>query len=56
LPNQHLRHAGLDRSGRYYRATQDDGALIINIPNQMSPVVIVSIGLTSLSDDRAMAL
>lgn len=51
-----LRHPGLDRNGRYYRATQDDGAPIINVPAQMPPIVIVSIGLTSLNDDRVIAL
>lgn len=50
-----LRHPGLNRSGRYYRATQHDGAPIINVPAQMPPIVIVSIGLTSF-DDRVIAL
>jgi hypothetical protein len=55
VPKKHLRHAGLDRSGRYYRATLDDGAPIINVPAQMSPTMLVSTGLTSLKDDRVMA-
>jgi FMN phosphatase YigB (HAD superfamily) len=56
VPDQHLRHSGLERYGRYYRATQDDGALIIDASTQKSPVVIVSIGLTPLNGERVMAL
>jgi FMN phosphatase YigB (HAD superfamily) len=56
LADQHLDHAGLFHSGRYYRATQDDGALVINLPPQRAPVVIMSIGLTPLSEGRVLAL
>ncbi|MEH2471069.1 FMN phosphatase YigB (HAD superfamily) [Nitrobacteraceae bacterium AZCC 2161] len=54
LQDEHVSHAGLVRSGRYFRATQDDGALVINVPPQTVPVVIVSIGLTPLSGDRVL--
>lgn len=56
LPDQHLDHAGLFHSGRYYRATRDDGALVINLPPQRAAVVIMSIGLTPLSEGRVLAL
>jgi hypothetical protein len=56
LPDQHLDHAGLFHSGRYYRATQDDGALVINLPPQRAPIVIMSIGLTPLNEGRVLAL
>jgi FMN phosphatase YigB (HAD superfamily) len=56
LPDQHLDCAGLFRSGRYYRATQDDGALIIHLPPPAAPVEIISIGLTPLNEERVLAL
>jgi FMN phosphatase YigB (HAD superfamily) len=56
LPDQHLEHAGLFHSGRYYRATQDDGALIIHLPLPTAPVGIISIGLTPLKEERVLAL
>ena len=56
LPGQHVGDAGLVRSGRYFRATRDDGALVINLPAQDSPITILSIGLTTLNGERIMAL
>ncbi|MDB5515960.1 MAG: hypothetical protein JWQ17_2718 [Tardiphaga sp.] len=56
LPDQHLDYAGLFHSGRYYRATRDDGALVINLSPQRAPVVIMSIGLTPLNEGRVLAL
>jgi hypothetical protein len=56
LPDQQLDYAGLYHSGRYYRATQDDGALIIQLPPQTAAVAILSIGLTPLTEQRVLAL
>lgn len=55
LPEHSVSSAGLIRNGRHFRATQDDGALVIALPRQLMPIVIVSIGLTPLNGDRIMA-
>ena len=55
LAPQHVTTAGLVRSGRYFCATEEDGALIIEILRQTAPVAIVSVGLTSLQHHRVMA-
>jgi FMN phosphatase YigB (HAD superfamily) len=56
LPDDRLGHAGLTRSGRHYRATQADGALVINLRAQTAPVVMLSVGLTPLNGDRVLAV
>ncbi len=48
--------AGLDRSGRYYRATDDGGCLLISADQSDDPVTIFSIALTSLSNDRILTM
>ena len=55
LAPEHVTTAGLVRSGRYFCATEQDGALIIEIPPQTAPVAIVSVGLTSLQHQRVIA-
>jgi FMN phosphatase YigB (HAD superfamily) len=52
---EHVTTAGLVRSGRYFCATEEDGALVIEMPSQTAPVAIVSVGLTSLKQQRVMA-
>jgi FMN phosphatase YigB (HAD superfamily) len=56
LPDDQLGHAGLTRSGRHYRATEEDGALVINLHAQAAPVVMISVGLTPLDGDRVLAV
>jgi FMN phosphatase YigB (HAD superfamily) len=56
LPDDQLCHAGLARSGRHYRATQEDGALVITLLDQTAPIVMISVGLTPLSGDRVLAV
>jgi FMN phosphatase YigB (HAD superfamily) len=52
-PESQLRSAGLERSGRHFRATSADGCLIIEINPLDKPVVIFSIGVRPLVIDRA---
>lgn len=56
LPEQAMTMAGLARSGRYYRATDDDGCLLISADQSDDPVTIFSISLTSLSNDRILTM
>lgn len=56
LPEHRLSVAGLVRSGRYFRATQDDGALLIAVPPVDAAVTIISLGLTPVNGERVMAL
>lgn len=51
-PEGKLISAGLERSGRYYRATNDDGCLIVNVDALSEPIAIFSVAVTSLSNDR----
>jgi len=55
LAPEHVTTAGVVRSGRYFCATEEDGALIIEIPPQTAAVAVVSIGLTPLQQQRVMA-
>ncbi|MDB5654677.1 MAG: hypothetical protein JWQ94_2290 [Tardiphaga sp.] len=56
LPEHCVSVAGMVRNGRYVRATQDDGALVITLPPPTAAVTIISIGLTPLNGERIMAL
>jgi FMN phosphatase YigB (HAD superfamily) len=51
-PESQLRTAGLERSGRHFRATSADGCLIIEINPLDKPVAIINIGVTPLGADR----
>lgn len=56
LPEQAMTMAGLDRSGRYYRAADDSGCLLISVVSSDEPVTIFSIALTPLNGDRILAM
>jgi FMN phosphatase YigB (HAD superfamily) len=56
VPDDQLGHAGLIRSGRHYRASQEDGALVIKLRAQTAAVAIISIGLTLLNSNRVLAV
>lgn len=56
LPEQYFSVAGLVRSGRHIRATQEDAALLIAVPPVDAAVTIISIGLTPVNGERVMAL
>jgi hypothetical protein len=55
-PESQLRSAGLERSGRHFRATSADGCLIIEINSLDEPVAIISIGVRPLGVDRNSSL
>ncbi len=50
-----LTTAGLDLSGTYYRATDADGSLLIEVGTLAEPITIFSVGFASLSGDRVLA-
>jgi FMN phosphatase YigB (HAD superfamily) len=52
-PESKLRSAGLERSGRYFRATSADACLILELEALDKPVAIFSIGMRPLVTDRA---
>ena len=56
LPEHHLGVAGLVRSGRYFRAAQEDGSLLITVPPTDAAVTVISLGLTPVNGERVMAL
>ena len=55
LPDSRLAAAGIERSGRYYRANDQDGCLLITVEETSHPVTIFSVTLTSLADHRMLA-
>jgi hypothetical protein len=55
VPNSKLTTAGLHRSGAYYRATDEDGCLLIDVEPLIAPVTIFSIGLTVPGAGRVLA-
>ncbi|HEY2210656.1 MAG TPA: hypothetical protein VGH62_03365 [Bradyrhizobium sp.] len=54
-PENRLRSAGLERSGRHFRATSADGCLIIDLAPLEKPVAIFSIGMRPLVTDSVFA-
>jgi len=56
LPDDKLSAAGIERSGRYYRANDEDGCLLITVDPMSQPIIIFSVTLTSLSDHRVRAM
>ena len=54
LPDSRLAAAGIERSGRYYRANNEDGCLLITVEETSHPVTIFSVTLASLADDRML--
>ncbi|MGN1288253.1 MAG: hypothetical protein ACI4XG_16970, partial [Bradyrhizobium sp.] len=48
--------AGLERSGRQFRATSDDGMLLIPVDGFEDDVAIYTIALTALDHDRILAI
>jgi FMN phosphatase YigB (HAD superfamily) len=52
LAENRLIFAGLDRSGLHYRVSRENGTLLIPVDPPRSKVVIYTIMLTSLGDDR----
>jgi FMN phosphatase YigB (HAD superfamily) len=56
LPDGKRIMAGLEQSGRSYRAGDDNGCLLITVDPQQEPIAIFSVALTSLSNDRILAM
>jgi len=54
VADEALVFAGLARDGRCYRAETDDGCLIIPVPPFDDEIAIVSVALSSLSQDRIL--
>ena len=55
IDDDRLTFAGIERSGRYYRAQNEDGCLLIPVDPPREKVAIYSVSLTSLSHDRTAA-
>lgn len=55
LPDDRLIFANLERRGRHYHATGDDGCLIVPVIAAKDDVSIYTVALTSLSHDRISA-
>jgi hypothetical protein len=55
LPESKLTAAGIERSGRYYRASDEAGCLLITVEAMSQPITIFSVTLTSLGDHRMLA-
>ena len=53
---ERLVDAGLESSGRHFRAAGDDGMLLIPVDGFKDDVAIYTIALTSLSHDRVLAV
>ncbi|WP_349630003.1 hypothetical protein [Bradyrhizobium tropiciagri] len=51
-----LTDAGIERSGRQFRATSDDGMLLIPVDGFEDDVAIYTIALTALDHDRILAV
>lgn len=51
-----LVYAGLERNGRHFRASNDDGMLLIPVDGFEDEVAIYTIALTSLSHDRILTV
>ncbi|WP_426441512.1 hypothetical protein [Bradyrhizobium genosp. P] len=56
IANARLVYAGLERSGRHFRASSDEGTLLIPVESFEDDVAIYTIALTSLSHDRILAV
>jgi len=54
LAEDRLIFAGLARNGRHYQASHEDGCLLIPVDPPRSKVVIYTIMLTSLGDERIL--
>jgi FMN phosphatase YigB (HAD superfamily) len=55
VPWDRLVFAGLEQSGRHYRAHDDDGCLLIPVEAPDDGIAVYSVALTSLSHDRIFA-
>ncbi|KIU43893.1 hypothetical protein QU42_26815 [Bradyrhizobium sp. UASWS1016] len=51
-----LTDAGLDRSGRQFRASNDEGMLLIPVDGFEEDVAVYTVGLTALDHDRILAI
>jgi len=51
-----IRHRGVTWNAGHYHATQDDAALIIDLPIQTAAVTMLSIGLTPSNGARVLAV
>lgn len=54
LEHPRVRYRGLAGADRSYTATEEDGALLIEMPAQTAPVTVVSIGLVALDENRIL--
>jgi FMN phosphatase YigB (HAD superfamily) len=55
VPDERLVYAGVERSGCHYRASNEDGCLVIPVDPPSGEVAIYSVALKSLSHDRILA-
>jgi len=51
-----LVYAGIERSGRHFRSSGDDGMLLIPVDGFADDVAVYTVALTSLSHDRILAV
>ncbi|WP_461352378.1 hypothetical protein [Bradyrhizobium sp. USDA 4454] len=56
IAGERLADAGIERSGRQFRASSDDGMLLIPIDGFEDDVAIYTIALTALDHDRILAV
>ena len=56
IPEGRLIDASLERSGRQFRATTEDGMLLIPVDGFEDDVAIYTVALTALDHDRILAV
>ena len=56
IADERLVYAGIERSGRAFRADNEDGCLLIPVDPGHGEVAVYTVSLTSLSHDRILAI
>jgi hypothetical protein len=56
IADDKLVFGGLERNGRHYHASNDDGCLIVPVLPADDEIAVYTVALTSLSHDRALSM